>query len=77
MADEYIPQEYPKMLTEKVGEKIMAVRYPHSHEKAGELVIFADADEEKAYRDAGTQGIAVKDARELDSSHRMPQKGNA
>jgi hypothetical protein len=41
--------EFPKMLTVRRGNRIVPLIYPPGHVRHGQHVVFADADEEKAY----------------------------
>ena len=53
---EWVPDEYPKMLT-KEGRPVI---YPEGHARQGEHVIFNSADEEKAYSKPVAAKVAVK-----------------
>ena len=53
---EWVPDEYPKALNKEVEDEdgvkhLVPVVYPRGHEKQGHPVVFASADEEKAYKE--------------------------
>jgi hypothetical protein len=58
MAD---PAAYPKMATTVVGIKTFPLRWPDSHVRGGQLIIFNSKNEEDGYNAGSVVGIAVVD----------------
>lgn len=50
MADEYVPQQYPKAVNSMDSlKRLVPLIWPDKHPKAGQQIVLASAEEEQAF----------------------------